>query len=99
MSEPVKINPSVTPAQIKTAVRYAVTFASAIVGQNALDRLVSPASQDVLLSDAFAVTASTLVAAGMWAWGAWDTYRHKTQIVAAAQAAPDTKFIVQEPTK
>lgn len=99
MSEPVIINPSVTPAQVKTAVRYAVTFMAALVGQNALDKLVSPAHQDLLLSDTFAVVGSVAVGIGMWAWGAYETHRHKKQIVAAAQAAPDTKFIVQEPGK
>ena len=94
------INPSVTPAQIRTAVRYFLTFAGPWLPK-LFAGFFTPEVQAVINSDEFANMISAwsgaLMGAAMWAWGAFDTWRNKQTLVAAANAAPDTKFIVAKP--
>jgi hypothetical protein len=97
---PVTINPSVTPAQIKTVVRYFLTFAGPFLPK-LFSGFFTPEIQAVIQSDEFAtmISASSgaIIGIAMAAWGVFDTWRHKTQLVAAATAAPDTKFVVAKP--
>jgi len=96
--QPVIINPSVTPAQVRTALRYIVTFAAALA-PGAIDRIVPASQQTLLLSDEFATVASFAVAGAMTLWGMAESWISKKNLVAAANAADDSKFVVKDIAK
>lgn len=97
---PVIVNPSVTPAQIKTIVRYFFTFLGPWLPK-LFAGFFTPEIQAIIQSDEFAnaisLSSGAIVGSIMAAWGVIDTYLHKKQLVAAATAAPNTKFVVQKP--
>lgn len=98
MADPVIVNPSVTPAQVKTVVRYFLTFAGPFLPK-LFSGFFTPEIQAMMQTDEFAVVVGGLIGAVMGAWGMADTYLHKKQLVAAATAAPNTQFIVQTPAE
>ncbi|HTN39803.1 MAG TPA: hypothetical protein VLZ84_01540 [Asticcacaulis sp.] len=102
MADPVIVNPSVTPAQVKTIVRYALTILAPWLPK-LFSGFFTPEIQAVISSDEFAGLISgasgAIIGTIMGAWGAIDTWNHKKQLVAAANAAPNSQFIVQTPAE
>ena len=102
MADPVIVNPSVTPAQVKTIVRYFLTFLGPWLPK-LFSGFFTPEIQAIINSDEFAnaiaLSSGAIVGSIMTCWGVVDTYLHKKQLVAAATAAPNTQFLVQTPSE
>jgi len=94
---PVIVNSSVTPAQIRTMVRYFLTFAGPFLPK-LFSGFFSPEIQAVMQSEEFAVTIALIIGAAMTAWGMADAYLHRKLLVAAAKAAqmPSSRWPIND---
>ena len=90
--EPVIVTPSPIPAQTWAALRqFLLVFGGAIAA-----KYLTKEQIDFLLSNDLINLIGGAMALGAFVWGQINTRLQKLKLVAAANAAPDTKFVVSK---
>ena len=82
--KPIIVNGAVLPSTLAAAVRYGVALLLPMLVQRGI--LPAESTEGVL---AIVMTAATV------AYGLWKTHQRKTQLVVAAEAAPNSVAIVK----
>lgn len=92
MTKAVEVTPGVAGVQISAGTRQLLL----IIGGAVLSRFIPKETVDILLSNDVVNAALGLASAGALIWGQLHTRKAKETLVAAANAAPDTKFVVKD---
>ncbi len=96
---PVEVNASPLAMQVRSSVRTILLLLSGLGLVVPFSGFLTAAQLHYLISDDFLPVLSALLAFGTWLWAQLEAIWHKKLLVDAANAAPDTKFVVKEPTK
>jgi hypothetical protein len=96
MADPVIVNPSPLGPQLRSGLRALLLLGGSF---GFLSRFLTPEQIAFIQSDDFLGAVSTILTVGSIAWAQIEARLNKMKLVDAAQAAPDTKFIVQESAK
>jgi hypothetical protein len=89
---PVIVNPSPLASQARSALRAVILLGSGL----GLSKFLPPDIATFIKSDEFFTAICAIGAIGAPAWAWFDAWLHKKQLVAAANAAPDSKFTVSK---
>jgi len=93
---PVVVNSSPLADQLKSDLRSAVLILS---GVGLLSKYLPPEAAAFIKSDDFIPLASAILGALTVLWSQLEVRLRKRTLVAAANAAPDTKFVVVDPVE